>query len=612
MSTPFHVDRPVAEFAAFYAKLQPLLANFVARPRGPCKPMLEHFLIQHSPILEKAYAFESKVPASQAFVWSIVYTINTHLTHVLPSTSPESRRWSVCDHPHSSWILTEVEKEIMMVAQAKILDVNLSAAEVAKIFYPSLNGVESTDGQAEAPPTAGPVLDSPSLPTIHPRAAKGKGRAAASTPPPSTSHKSARKPRIPESEDDELDQIEPSPKTKPSAPSGSSKPNTSKGKTGGPRTKPKDPPASSKDKKSCLFRKDVWRPEMGRSSSEAPGKWPKGQEGLVEQDPDNFADSKPHIHDDVDPEVYEGAEGQPFYLWKDVSSTITLPSGIRTSLALLAHGATSIRFTGPHSRSLPCTECYEKPQECTGPSGAASKCDRCASKRLSCSNNLPENSLNTSLEAAAQNDMTSQTMIERLLTEIDFHREQIFNLDQAILHLDRLKKKTITAHDIAQETLKACCQDPRRIIHLLNDTTFKMTPAQLDMLIACLEWESTDFIVEASRTPEGDPKVRNFAEGRETVFLAPDSMTAVPKNPLSDPANLFSSEVAKSSDAIHRQPVNLGGGFVVTEQSEAPSEAPPASSFGNPDTFVVGPPALDTSLSEEGEIREAPAAEALA
>ncbi|KAF9262713.1 hypothetical protein L218DRAFT_1000269 [Marasmius fiardii PR-910] len=634
MSTPFHIDRPVAEFTAFYAKLQPLLANFVARPRGPCKPMLEHFFIQHGPILEKAYTFESKVPASQAFVWSLVYTINTHPTHVLPSTSLESRRWSVCDHPHSSWILTEAEKEIMMVAQAKILDVNLSAAKVAKIFYPSLNGVESTDGQAKAPPTAGPVPDSSSLSAIRPRAAKGKGRAAASTPPPSTSQKIARKPRIPESEDDELDQIKPFPKTKPSAPSGSGKPNTSKGKTSGPQAKPKDPPASSKDKKRARSPSpertapkpnkkskktvDVASPspetsgvlKWGDPRLKLPGKWPKGQEGLVEQDPDNFVDSKPHIHDDMDPE--------PFYLWKDVSSTIALPGSIRASLASLAHGATSIRFTGSHSRSLPCTECYEKPQECTGPSGATSKCDRCASKRLSYSNNLPENSLNAFLEAAAQNSMTSQTMIERLLTEIDFHQEQIFDLNQAILRLDRLKKKTITAHDIAQETLKASCQDPRRIIHLLKttDTTFKMTPAQLDMLIACLGCESADFIVEASRTPEGDPKVRNFAEGRETVFLAPDSMTAVPKNPLSDRANLFSSEgdaqVAKSSDAIHCQPVNLDGGFVVTEQSEALSEVPPASPFGNPDTFVISPPALDTSLSEEGEIREVPAAEASA
>ncbi|KAF9259549.1 hypothetical protein L218DRAFT_947566 [Marasmius fiardii PR-910] len=183
MSAPFHVDRPVAEFAAFYAKLQPLLANFAARPRGPCKPMLERFLIQHGPVLKKAYAFESKVPASQAFVWSIVYTINAHLTHVLPSISPESRRWSVCDHPHSSWILTEAEKEIMMVAKARVLDVNFSAAKVAKIFYPSLNGVESTDGPAEAPPTAGPVPDDTSLPAIRSRAAKGKGRAATSTPP---------------------------------------------------------------------------------------------------------------------------------------------------------------------------------------------------------------------------------------------------------------------------------------------------------------------------------------------------------------------------------------------------------------------------------------------
>ncbi|KAF9256272.1 hypothetical protein L218DRAFT_1081438 [Marasmius fiardii PR-910] len=614
MFAPFHVDHPVAEFAAFYAKLQPLLANFVAWPRGLCKPMLERFLIQHGPILEKAYAFESKVPASQAFVWSIVYTINTHLTHVLPSTSLESRCWSVCNHPHSSWILTEAEKEIMMVAQAKILDVNLSAAEVAKIFYPSLNRVESTDAQAEAPPTAGP----------------GKGRAAASTPPPSTSQKSARKTHIPESEDDKLDQIEPSPKTKPSAPSGSGKPNTGKGKAGGPCAKPKVPPTSSKDKKrarSPSLERTAPKPNkkskktvnVASPSPEAsdvlrwgdprlklPGKWPKGQEGLVEQDPDNFADSRPHIRDDVDPEVYEGAEGQPFYLWKDVSSTIALPSGIRASLASLAHGATSIRFTGPHSRSLPCTECYKKPQECTGPSGAASKCDRCASKRLSCSNNLPENSLNAFLEAAAQNGMTSQTMIECLLTEIDFHWEQVFDLDHAISRLERLKKKTVSAHDIAQDTLKASCQDPRRIIHLLKttDASFKMTPAQVDMLIACLGWESGDFIVEASRTPEG----------RETVFLAPDSMTAVPKNPLSDPANLFSSEgdaqVAKSSDAIHRQPVNLGGGFVVTEQSEAPSEAPPASPFGHPDTFVAGPLDLDVSLSEEGEIHEAPGAEA--
>ncbi|KAF9249465.1 hypothetical protein L218DRAFT_1010704 [Marasmius fiardii PR-910] len=104
-----------------------------------------------------------------------------------------------------------------------------------------------------------------------------------------------------------------------------------------------------------------------------------------------------------------------------------------------------------------------------------------------------------------------------------------------------------------------------------------------------------------------------LAEGRETVFLAPDSMTVVPKNPLSDPANLFSSEgdaqVAKSSDAIHCRPINLGGGLVVTEQSEAPSDAPSANPFANPDIFVVGPTNLDTSLSEEGEIREAPAAE---
>ncbi|KAF9257391.1 hypothetical protein L218DRAFT_1017866 [Marasmius fiardii PR-910] len=523
--------------------------------------MLERFLIQHGPILEKAYAFESKVPASQAFVWSIVYTINTHLTHVLPSTSPESRRWSVCDHPHSSWILTEAEKEIMMVAQAKILDVNLSAAEVAKIFYPSLNGVESTDSQAEAPPTAGPVPDSPSLPAIRPRAAKGKGWAAALTPPPSTSQKSARKPHIPESKDDELDQIEPSPRTKPSAPSGSGKPNTGKGKAGGPRAKPKVPPASSKDKKRARSpspertapkpnKKSKKTVDVASPSPEAsdvlrwgdprlklPGKWPKGQEGLVEQDPDNFVDSKPHIRDDVDPEVYEGAEGQPFYLWKGFAGRRFqyYRSSRRYSCFFGIVGPWG--HINPLHKSLPCTECYEKPQECTGPSGAASKCDRCASKRLSCSNNLPENSLNAFLEAAAQNGMTSQTMIERLLTEINFHREQVFDLNHAISRLERLKKKT--------DTLKASCQDPRRIIHLLKttDASFKMTPAQVDMLIACLGWESGDFIVEASRTPEGDPMVRNFAEGHETVFLAPDSMTAVPKNPLSDPANLFSSEV---------------------------------------------------------------------
>ncbi|KAF9265411.1 hypothetical protein L218DRAFT_997897 [Marasmius fiardii PR-910] len=589
---------------------------------------------------EKAYAFESKVLASQAFVWSIVYTINAHLTHVLPSTSPESHHWSVCDHPHSSWILTEAEKEIMMVAKARVLDVNFSAAEVVKIFYPSLNGVESTDGQAKAPPTAGPVADDTNLPAMRSRSAKGKGKAATSTPPPLTSRKSAKKPHFLESEDNELDQLEVSPKTKPSASSGSGKPNTGRGKTGGPRAKPKDPPTSSKDKKvHCglvlpLLREQLPSPTRSVLPSEAssllvvlilqvqkskktvdiaapppetsgilkwgdpclklPGKWPKGQEGLVEQDPDNLVDSRPHIRDDVDPEVYEGAEGQPFHLWKelrvDVSSTIALPSGIRASLASLAHVVTAICFTGPHLRSLPCTECYEKPQECTGPSGAASKCDRCAAKQLSCSNNLPENSLNAFLEVAVQNRMTSQT-------------KQIFDIDQAVLHLENLKKKTITAHKIAQDTLKASCQNPRRIIHLLKttDTTFKMTPTQVDMLIACLGWESVDFSIEVSRTPEGDSVVRNLAEGHEMVFLAPDSMTVVPKNPLSDSANLFSSErdaqVAKS------------GGAVVAEQPEAPSGTPPASPFANPDTFIIGPLDLDTSLSKEGEIREAPAAE---
>ncbi|KAF9260530.1 hypothetical protein L218DRAFT_1002667 [Marasmius fiardii PR-910] len=459
----------------------------------------------------------------------------------------------------------------------------------------------------------------------------GKGKAAASTPPPSTSQKTPRKPRILESEDDELDQIKTSPKTKPSAPSGSGKSNTSKGKTGGPRAKPRDPPASSKDKKRARSpspertapkpnkksKKTVdiaapspetsGIPKWGDPRLKLPGKWPKGQEGLVEQDSNNLADSKPHICDDVDPEVYEGAEGQPFYLWKDVSSTIALPGGICASLASLAHGATSIHFisvTGPHSRSLLCTKCYEKPQECTGPSSTASKCNRCASKCLSCSNNLPENSLNAFLEVAVQNGMTSQTMIKRLLTEIDFYWEQIFDIDQAILRLEHLKKKTIAAHNIAQDMLKASCQDPCRIIHLLKttDTSFKMTPAQVDMLVTCLGWESADFSIEASRTSEGDPMVWNLVEGHETVLLAPDSMTAVPKNPLSDPANLFSSE----GDALV-----ANSGAVVTEQPDAALDAPLASPFANPNTFVIGPPDLDTSLSEEGEIHEAPVAEEL-
>ncbi|KAF9267275.1 hypothetical protein L218DRAFT_941833 [Marasmius fiardii PR-910] len=523
MSAPFHIDRPVAEFAAFYAKLQPLLANFAAQPRGP-----------------------------------------------------------LCDQPHSSWILTEAEKEIMMVA--KVLDVNFSAAEVAKIFYPSLNRVESTEGQAEAPPTVGPVPDDTSLPATRSRVAKGKGKAATSTPPPLTSQKSARKPCILESEDDQLDQLETSPKTKPSAPSSSGKPNTGRGKTGGPRAKPKDPLASSKDKKACSpsperavakpnkkSKKTInitapppetsSVPKWGDPRLKLPGKWPKGQEGLVEQDPDNLVDSKPHIHDDVDPKVYEGAE--------DVSSTIALPSGIRASLASLAHGATSIRFTGPYSRSLPCTECYEKPQECTGPSSAASKCDRCAAKRLSCSNNLPENSLNAFLEVAVQNRMTSQTMIERLLTEIDFHWEQIFDLDQAILHLERLKKKTITAHDIAQDTLKASCQDPHRIIHLLKttDASFKMTPAQ------------------------GFPRTH--------CWILLTSFLLKPGD----------AQVAMSSNALHHRPVNLGGGIVITEQPEAASAIPPPSPFTNADTLVVGMKDQDTSLSEEGEIQEVLVAE---
>ncbi|KAF9250315.1 hypothetical protein L218DRAFT_1010635 [Marasmius fiardii PR-910] len=302
--------------------------------------MLERFLIQHGPILEKAYAFESKIPASQAFVWSIVYTINAHLTHVLPPTSPESRRWSVCDQPHSSWILTEAEKEIMMVAQAKILDVKLSAADVAKIFYPSINGVEPTNGQAEAPPTVGPAPNNTNLPTTRSRAPKGKGKVDSSTPPSSTSQRHTKKPSFLESEDDQLDQLEISPKVKSGAPGGRGKPPTGKGKTGGPRAKPKDPSVLPKDKKRARSpspertapkpnkksKKTVdiaapppetsSVPKWGDPRLKLPGKWPKGQEGLVEQDPGNLADSKPHIRDDLDPEVYEGSEGQPFYLWK--------------------------------------------------------------------------------------------------------------------------------------------------------------------------------------------------------------------------------------------------------------------------------------------------------
>ncbi|KAF9259933.1 hypothetical protein L218DRAFT_1003303 [Marasmius fiardii PR-910] len=232
MSAPFHVDCPVPEFAVFYAKLQLLLANFVARPCGPCKSMLEHFLIQHGATLERAYAFKLKVPALQAFIWSIVYTLNAHLTHVPPSTSPESR-----------------QKEIMMAAKARILDANFSAARVAKIFYPSLNGGESTNGCGNIPPTAGPVPDNTSLPATCSRLSKGKEKVATLTPPPSTSQKRPGKPSLLESKDNKLNQLEISPKIKPGAPSGSRKPNTSRGKTGGSQAKPKDPLAPFKDKK---------------------------------------------------------------------------------------------------------------------------------------------------------------------------------------------------------------------------------------------------------------------------------------------------------------------------------------------------------------------------
>ncbi|KAF9261066.1 hypothetical protein L218DRAFT_961753 [Marasmius fiardii PR-910] len=41
------------------------------------------------------------------------------------------------------------------------------------------------------------------------------------------------------------------------------------------------------------------------------------------------------------------------------------------------------------------------------------------------------------------------------------------------------------------------------------------------------------------------------------------------------------------------------------------NHGPPTSPFANPDTFVVGLKDQDTSLSEEGEIREVPTAEEL-
>ncbi|KAF9257879.1 hypothetical protein L218DRAFT_1005653 [Marasmius fiardii PR-910] len=332
-----------------------------------------------------------------------------------------------------------------MASTVRVLDVNFSVADIAKIFYPSLNGGESTDACGEVPPIVGPAPNDTSLPTTRSRVAKGKGKAATSTPPPSTSQKVAKKPSFLESEDDELDQLKISPKVKSGTPSGSGKPSTGRGKTGGSQAKPKDPLAPPKDKKRAhspspertapkpnkKSKKAVdisapppetsGIPKWGDPHLKLPGKWPKDQEGMVEQDPDNLVDSKPHIRDDVDPEVFEGAEGQPFHLWKDVSSTIALPSSIRASLALLVHGATAIRFSPLEVSSL-----YRVLREAPGV-------------------------LNAFLEVAVQNGMTSQTMIEHLLTEIDFHWEQIFDLDQAILRLEHLKKKTIMAHKIAQD-----------------------------------------------------------------------------------------------------------------------------------------------------------------
>ncbi|KAF9259998.1 hypothetical protein L218DRAFT_1003233 [Marasmius fiardii PR-910] len=146
--------------------------------------------------------------------------------------------------------------------------------------------------------------------------------------------------------------------------------------------------------------------------------------------------------------------------------------------------------------------------------------------------------------------------------------------------------------------------------------SFKMTPAQVDMLIVCLGWESMDFNVEVSHTSEGELVVRNLVEGHKTVFPVPDSMTAVSGNPLLDPADLFSTEgdaqIVTSSDTSHHRHVSLGSGFVISDLADKPgasTDAPPTGPFANPDTFVVGPMDPDTSLSEEGEIREVPAAE---
>ncbi|KAF9254069.1 hypothetical protein L218DRAFT_951855 [Marasmius fiardii PR-910] len=261
-----------------------------------------------------------------------------------------------------------------------------------------------------------------------------------------------------------------------------------------------------------------------------PGKWPKSQEGMLEQDPTTWQTPSLTF----------------VTTWIPKCMKVLKASPSTSGKYLCLHGIIGTWGYG-HPFYWPSLKISSMHQMLREASSATSKCDCYAAKCLSCSNNLPKNGLNAFLEVAAQNSMS---MIERLLTEIDFHCEQIFDID---LHLEYLKKKTVTAHKISQDTLKACCQDSHCIIHLLKttDTPFKMTPTQVDMLIACLGWESTDFNVEVSHTSEGEPVVWNLAEGCETVFPIPDSMAAVPGNPLSDPANLFSTEgdvqVAKSS-----------------------------------------------------------------
>ncbi|KAF9254124.1 hypothetical protein L218DRAFT_1010067 [Marasmius fiardii PR-910] len=192
MSAQFHVDCPVAEFASFYTKLQLLLANFLAQLRGPCKSMLEHFLI-HQCYFGEGLRIRVESPS-----FAGLRLVNRLYAQLLSYT---------CSSFHIPGEPLVVEKEIMMASKVRVLDANCSVADIAKIFYPSLNGGESTEGHGEVPPTMGPVPGDTSLPTTCSRAAKGKGKAATLTPPPSTSQKSARKPCILESEDDELDQL---------------------------------------------------------------------------------------------------------------------------------------------------------------------------------------------------------------------------------------------------------------------------------------------------------------------------------------------------------------------------------------------------------------------